>query len=434
MTVNGYGIQKSYSFPQTSSKIKFNPQSFSTKCSNLANLANTILQPASDSESDNEPKIQVKISPVDKLIQQLKIADEYEKQIKTIQSYGFKKKEIKILKNFYNVNADYLNTLRLPAFVSRENIAIRFSVVLIPNSYNRKGIYALLKTHTLLKEINFGTYNRVTWALNLETFNLHVFRSAKLKHVPLAERQINDILSDFPQYFVTGDKVQYWGNWRERSPISEPLPQENSEPPPQENVEKIGFIMDYEGKDLWVRLNNRDKIISDGMAREVSEKLATTIAFLHQLKIVHGDPKPENIFFSTDRETVKLGDFGYSAKIGEIRSGVGTPGYTAPEISVGFAYKADPKTDIWGMGGVFADLYRTGWTKWWGEVIDEDKWQLMTNQHLERAKDNFFPHRKNSAHPHFIINQCLQLNPKFRPSAYQIALMWRKLKTTDSAI
>jgi serine/threonine protein kinase len=369
-------------------------------------------------------KTNKRITKLNPYIKRLKIADVYGltiNQTKTVRTCGLKVEEVKELKKFYTNYALTLDCISSAAFVSRHSYDnLPFSAVLIPSGSNKKGIYALLKTHRHLKEINFGAYNKATWALNLETFNLHVFRSARVEDVCLMEREINDILSEYSQYFVTGSRVFYNGNWRNRQSKNDPLI-------PKQNIEKIGFIMDYEGEDLWAILNDRNRIIGPEIARELSQKYAETLGVLHQLNIVHGDQKPENLFFKD--KCIKLGDFGFATMKGNIRIGQGTPGYIAPEIILCVNDSvADPATDIWGMGCVLADLFRTEWTGWWKDVVSQDQWQLMTNRNLEKAKGYFFPERKNLKHPHYIIDQCLQLKPEARPSAIQIEAMWKSLR------
>jgi hypothetical protein len=357
-------------------------------------------------------------------LQEIKVDNRYDltiKQLQTAQACGITLEGIKKLKNFYNDKVHCLNISSSPIFYSRHsNFNLPFSAVLIPNWCNKKGIYALLKTHTKLDSINFGTYNKVTWALNLKNFQMRVFRSAKLTNVPPNERRMNAILSQYPQYFVTGNMVFYKGKWRSRDSSS-------SLPVSQKVVKKIGFIMDYEGKDLWEILNDKTKPLDIETIKEIAQKYAETLAALHKLGIVHGDPKPENLFFKN--RLIKIGDFGFATKRGEVRPGTGTPGYVAPEICLSInKILADPATDIWGMGCVFADLFQIEWTAWWEEVVEQDKWKLMTYQSLETSKDYFFPERKNPKHPHYIIDQCLQLKPEARPTASEVEVLWSSLK------
>lgn len=431
MTIQESRLQKSYSFPQISNKKIVLPRPLSLTCSRIANkvLSNSDSS-YSDSDRSDSALTQIK-GRISQVYQQEQIAVQYGltiDQIQTVQNYGLTLKDITSLKNLYStvVCLNLLNS-KSTKFFPRALNDIPFSIVLIPNACERKGLYALLKTHALLDRINVGTYSNVTWALNLNTFCLYAFRSAKLKHVSSTEQKINDFLSNYSHYFVTGDKVFYDGHWRKRL-------QKGGKTVTQKSVDKIGFLMDYEGKSLWEMLNDKKQIFNKEMVRKIAQKLAETVAFLHQLNIVHGDPKPENIFLSKDNKTIKLGDFGFSNIIGKNRFGAGTFGYMAPEIILSFEKKAVPENDIWGMGCVFAEMFRTEWTDWWRFISRQKNWRLMTYRILEEAKDEFLPERNDPAHPHYIIGKCLNFHPKSRPSALEIAIMWKNLRKMGSAV
>ncbi len=90
---------------------------------------------------------------------------------------------------------------------------------------------------------------------------------------------------------------------------------------------------------------NEDRIIQIALC--VAKALET--CHYHQPKpIIHGDVKPDNIFWLRDH-IYKLGDFGVSAFLAETdgqRQG-GTPDYEAPERRSG---TMSPKTDIYALG------------------------------------------------------------------------------------
>jgi calcium/calmodulin-dependent protein kinase I len=104
------------------------------------------------------------------------------------------------------------------------------------------------------------------------------------------------------------------------------------------------------------------------------------VEYLHSKEIVHRDLKPENILFKTKdpRSQIIIADFGIAAKLdhevddeGNVGKGfigqsdlpkqweselecanfMGTLGFTAPEVLLGFTQTE--KIDIWSIGYVF---------------------------------------------------------------------------------
>jgi serine/threonine protein kinase len=121
------------------------------------------------------------------------------------------------------------------------------------------------------------------------------------------------------------------------------------------------FVMDrLRGETLGERLDRQGKLDVAALARIVREVLAGLEA-AHELRLVHRDLKPDNIFLARPpggRELAKILDFGIAkalASVGRRSKGtrvgttVGTPMYMAPEQALG-----DPDIDA------RADLYSLG--------------------------------------------------------------------------
>ncbi|XP_050442455.1 serine/threonine-protein kinase GL21140 [Adelges cooleyi] len=92
---------------------------------------------------------------------------------------------------------------------------------------------------------------------------------------------------------------------------------------------------------------------SERDTRLMTRNLASALAYLHGLDIVHRDVKPENLLVEFDDSGhvlhLKLADFGLSQKVTEPLFMVcGTPTYVAPEILTQEGYGV--KIDIWAAG------------------------------------------------------------------------------------
>eukprot|EP00392_Amoebophrya_sp_AT5.2_P016729 g17025.t1 len=110
----------------------------------------------------------------------------------------------------------------------------------------------------------------------------------------------------------------------------------------------------------------------------IAHELASALAHIHALFVVHRDVKPANIFLN-EKGVCKLGDFGLSKVLegdlpGQDEAGgngnasddnfllrysyskVGTPLYMAPEILAGRGY--DVKCDLWSCGCVIYELVK----------------------------------------------------------------------------
>jgi NIMA (never in mitosis gene a)-related kinase len=87
------------------------------------------------------------------------------------------------------------------------------------------------------------------------------------------------------------------------------------------------------------------------------------LKYIHERDIIHRDIKPANLFMTNDK-TIKIGDFGVSAKVSAITTSVrencfngtvvGTPVYMSPEMINNEEY--DQKTDVYSMGVTIYEL------------------------------------------------------------------------------
>ncbi|KAL7638964.1 UNVERIFIED_CONTAM: hypothetical protein RMT77_010498 [Armadillidium vulgare] len=91
--------------------------------------------------------------------------------------------------------------------------------------------------------------------------------------------------------------------------------------------------------------------------RDIACNLISAIYYLHSLRILHRDIKPQNILLTLKGEA-KLCDFGFSRKMGintyVLTSVKGTPLYMAPELIDENPY--DHTADLWSLGCILFEL------------------------------------------------------------------------------
>ena len=100
--------------------------------------------------------------------------------------------------------------------------------------------------------------------------------------------------------------------------------------------------------------------LESSRARAMATQIADALAAAHDAGVIHRDLKPENIVV-TSAGVVKVVDFGIAriqpsrtARLRASSTGVGTPGYMAPEQLVGG--DVTPSTDVYAFGIVFNEM------------------------------------------------------------------------------
>ena len=98
--------------------------------------------------------------------------------------------------------------------------------------------------------------------------------------------------------------------------------------------------------------------IEERLVKKTIYRIATALAYLHGIGIVHNDVKPDNILIMDAEykgDNVVLADFGLAQSLdnGEtLRGAIGTEAYASPEKINGQAY--NEKSDIWALGVTMA--------------------------------------------------------------------------------
>lgn len=104
-----------------------------------------------------------------------------------------------------------------------------------------------------------------------------------------------------------------------------------------------------EGGELFDRIVERT-YYSEFEARKVIQILLDVMTHLHDKQVAHRDLKPENLLLKSQRDdhSLKVADFGFAARGGNLTTQCGTPNYVAPEIIRNEKYGIE--VDMWSVG------------------------------------------------------------------------------------
>ncbi|HVJ89570.1 MAG TPA: serine/threonine-protein kinase, partial [Labilithrix sp.] len=111
-----------------------------------------------------------------------------------------------------------------------------------------------------------------------------------------------------------------------------------------------------EGETVEARRLRLGGVLPIDEALDVAEASLDVLAAAHARGVIHRDVKPENVFFTKERE-IKLLDFGLARlKDGQdaTQTGVriGTPEFMSPEQAGGRRDAVDARSDVWGVGAM----------------------------------------------------------------------------------
>lgn len=173
------------------------------------------------------------------------------------------------------------------------------------------------------------------------------------------------------------------------------------------------ILLEYmEGGTLRDLLRTRKKLPVTQVV-ELFRQLAQGLSDVHRHNVVHLDIKPENIMFTKDRKTAKIGDMGIAKVVsgGYVHSSYMSPAYAAPEVKKGLASFA---SDIYSLGCVIYEML-TGINP---NVFVENGYQIPP------------PSTYNPEVPTWLdqlVLKMLEVEPTKRPSAEEIVTFLNKV-------
>lgn len=155
--------------------------------------------------------------------------------------------------------------------------------------------------------------------------------------------------------------------------------------------------------------------------RKINEKIIWTIFikccygidYLHQHNIIHRDLKPANILLN-ENSTISIADFGISKIVEKKISSytmIGTPYYISPEMYSDKNY--DKKIDIWSLGCILYEMMTFNVPFQANDILGLK--HKIINGIYYKDKSNFYSNELN-----YMVRYLLNIDPKLRPSIYQI--------------
>src|SRR6185503_3972885 len=113
----------------------------------------------------------------------------------------------------------------------------------------------------------------------------------------------------------------------------------------------VFFVMEYVPGVSLETILKENPVLPVAQAASIVEQVASGLDEAHRQGIVHRDVKPANVFID-ERGRVKVGDFGIArvegSELTQAGVGLGTPGYSAPEVLRGGT--ATARSDVFALG------------------------------------------------------------------------------------
>jgi len=179
----------------------------------------------------------------------------------------------------------------------------------------------------------------------------------------------------------------------------------------------LHIVMEYvSGGDLAARLrDDPPETFTEDRVMFLFAQICLAVRHLHDRGVLHRDLKTANIFV-TERDIVKLGDFGISKVLGS-RSGFcstvcGTPFYLSPEMCAGRRY--DAKSDVWALGCILYELCSGGRRAFEAPSLPAVVMKILKGEYPPLSAARWSPSLRR------LLSRLLRLEPAGRPAAREI--------------
>ena len=160
-----------------------------------------------------------------------------------------------------------------------------------------------------------------------------------------------------------------------------------------ETSSEIYIIMEYiKGGTLKTYMKKNKENLNENTTKKIIFYLLNAINYLHKLKIIHSDIKPENIMFENEEDisTLKLIDFGLSSFNNKENEYCGTFLYMAPEILFNNKKLLTNEIDIWSVGIIMYQLLNKNIHPFF------NKFELKKNNHKKDFLENLKNYEKSN--------------------------------------
>lgn len=167
-------------------------------------------------------------------------------------------------------------------------------------------------------------------------------------------------------------------------------------------------------------LADQDQLLPEKQLAHLGMQICSVVHYLHKNNLLHLDLKPSNII--SQPPLAKVIDLNLSAAPGEIRKGIGTKQYMAPEQACGDILTT--ATDVWGVGAV---LFFAATGKRPFQSLEDGRYEQ-----LERSAEPVQTHREMDEFFASLIDRCLQEEDDQRPDISEIHEFLRAFIENDA--